>query len=69
MIKGGWVVHGLMFHVFDSYGRLGGTWNNLRDIYVWNTRTRMHDRDVRVLPLTTRDAREKLVVIMSTICT
>ena len=34
MIKGGWVVHGLMFHVFDSYGRLGGAWNNLRDIII-----------------------------------
>ena len=29
----------------------------------------MHDRDVRVLPLTTRDAREKLVVITCTIRT
>ena len=33
------MVHGLMFHVFDSYGRLGGAWNDLRDIIIllWDT--------------------------------
>ena len=37
MIKGGWVVHGLMFHVLDSYGRLGGAWNSVKSlgINVW----------------------------------
>ena len=29
----------------------------------------MHDRDIRVLSLTTRDAKAKLVVTTSTICT